>query len=783
VTNSRRKLTDLPAPTSVTLCADSHLTEDFIISQDIMVDQPGAIGTTVAPYVNPVSGQSEALILQNGQLYQVAREPLSKTGWTLRGLGAAITSVSAVDSASAWINFTGTPGYQEVSAGYWSAGVATYTDDLTIPTVGSDGSIWALDVSNDYIVRLDVTDPANPQWISGPPNPPVNPDDLYGSPTGTPSNLWMLGGSDFNPVSNEYEFNVWNFDGTQWQSALPVSNPANNSPAQILFGPDSSVWLLMQDGTLLSAQPQQWTQVPNLPGPIVSAGAAGSGMLWAIIQPSGSGNPALYTLQVTVDGTNLTCGSEEASGPFELFQGGSSPQVSCGGVDGTLWLADSNGTLWKYLPGASTEWQRQIVPPGLPSTFGGDITEVVVITNNGSPSAFFVQQGALFLCNFAEGSWQGWQVVGNSEGTPISGCSSLTVAQDDQGLMFLHATTSEGLVVANTPGVATASVYSSKVPLVGNSVQVSASSAQWVVLVAIANSNELFVSLGTATNPTKSFQQVKVSGMPQSFQSLVPAARSNPYYALAIDGAGAVWFISGLSPQNNKINLTFQQLTGGTTNSLIGAVTAISSTLPAGSSPIEVFAVSNQQLWLMRSNQPLFGTGWTTFHPMGDLATFVGAGVGTVGMSDLWFLDSDSFLNRLWQDPVSGNWIAQPVLQPDIGEAVPTYVSQYVTQLTVQNNSPNSPPRAPVPGLPIVVSTVEPVTVWVEDTQYNIDEGRPVTLTTDIYGRITLKTIALGLHTAQLTFTPPPRMGLLCPFIPRNWRTTPWPVSTLKARP
>jgi len=758
----RRKLTDIPAPTSVTLTADSHLMEDFIISQNISVDQPGSIATTtVAPYVNPVSNQSEALVIQNGQIYQVAREPLSKTGWTLRGLGAAITSVSAVDSASAWVNFTGTPGYQKISTGYWSAGVATYTDDLTTPTVGSDGSIWALDVSNDCIVTLDVTDPANPQWAPGPPNPPVNADDLHGSPAGTASNLWLLGGGNSDILTGKVEYFVWNYNGTQWNSVAPVIEqyPSDNPPTQVLVGPDGSVWLLMEDESLLSAQPQGWTHVPNLPGPILSVGAAGSGTLWAIVQPRNSDNPALYTLQVTIDGSDLTCSSEEASGPFELVQGGATPQVSCGGVDGTLWLSDSNGTLWKFLPGLSTEWQRQVVPPGLPSTFGGDITEVVVITNSGSPSAFYVQGGQLFMCNFAEGAWQEALVVGNSEGSPIGGCSGLTVAQDDQGLMFVHAATGEGLVVANTPGVPAASVYSSKVPLTGNSVQVSASSDQWIVLVAIANSSDLFVSLGSATNPTKSFEQVKASGMPQSFQSLVPAARSNPYYALAIDAVGDVWFISGLAPQNNKISLTFQQLTGGTTNSLIGQVTAISSTLPAGASPIQVFAVSNQQLWLMRSGEPYYGNNWMTFHPLGDLSTFVGAGVGTIGMMDLWFLDTDSFLNRLWQDPVSGNWIAQPVLQPDIGEAEPTYVSQYVTQLTVENTSPNWPPGAPAAGVPIIVSAVEPVAVWVDGTQYNVDEGQPATLTTDPFGRITFETIALGLHTAQLTFTPPAGTG------------------------
>ena len=663
------------------------------------------------------------MVIQNGQLYQVAREPLSKTGWTLRGLGAAITSVSAVDSASAWVNFTGTSGYQEISAGYWSPVVTPPSGrDLDTPTVGSDGTIWALDVLYDELLKLDLSDPANPQWLVGAPNPAAA--DLLSSPAGTLSNLWMLA-----------DAGLWNFNGTSWKSVSTGSYQL----AEVLVGPDGLPWLLTSDGLLLSSTPNQWTELPtnlpgsqNVPGPVSSAASAGSGVVWAIITPTGSSSPALYMLTLTPEGIlfNFTC--EQVTGPFDLTSGQSTLQVSCGGVDGTLWLSDSTGTLWKYLPGADFTWQRQIEPPGLPSIYvGGGITEVVVIANNGSSSAFFVQDDNLYMCNLAEGSWQEAQGVLNSKGSPIS-CSGLTVAQDDQGVMFAHAadTEEEGLVVVNvSAGVASANVYSSKVPLAGNSVQVSASSAQWIVLVAAAG--ELFVSLGNSTNPTKSFNQVKVSGMPQSIQSLVPAARSNPYYALALDSDGAVWWISGLDPQNNKINLTFQQLTGGSTNSLIGPVTAISSTLPGRSSPIEVFAVSNQQLWLMRSTTPTYGSGWTTFHPMGDPVSFVGAGVGTARMSDLGYLDSDSFLNRLWQDPVSGKWIAQPVLQPDIAEAEPTYLSQYITQLTVFNNNPNLPQGVPAAGVPVVVGTVEPVSVWstTPSTTSMTGSQRPLPLT------------------------------------------------------
>ena len=52
MTTLRSKLADMPQPTAVTLTADSHLLEDFIITNDIVVDQPGL---PASPQSRPMS--------------------------------------------------------------------------------------------------------------------------------------------------------------------------------------------------------------------------------------------------------------------------------------------------------------------------------------------------------------------------------------------------------------------------------------------------------------------------------------------------------------------------------------------------------------------------------------------------------------------------------------------------------------------------------------------------------------------------------------------------------
>jgi hypothetical protein len=146
---------------------------------------------------------------------------------------------------------------------------------------------------------------------------------------------------------------------------------------------------------------------------------------------------------------------------------------------------------------------------------------------------------------------------------------------------------------------------------------------------------------------------------------------------------------------------------------------------------------------------------WTSWHPLGDACSAIAGGAGTSGVPELWFVDTGlttgaPSLNMLTQNPVSLNWTTQPVVKPKQATDTPQATASYVTQIALINQD-TTPSGVPVPGAPVTISTVEPVVVTVEGQQYTIAPNQPQTFGTDEFGRITLSTPALGLHTAALT--------------------------------
>ncbi len=229
----------MATPSSVTLTPDSHLIEDFIITNDIEVDTPPTVGSTVAPYTNPVTGLSEALVIQNGGLYQVAREPLSNSGWIFLGLGADYNAIAAVDSASAWAQFRNVAGfqtgYQRISTGVWDPPLADGGDYQPL-SVGCDGTVWAVD-ENGQLARLDTSDPSNPQWVSAPSPTGVT---LAQGVVGSANKLWTVCQAGV----------VYRYDGTNWETV-----PTSSRIFQVIGGPDGSIWFLTVDKVLLTTSP------------------------------------------------------------------------------------------------------------------------------------------------------------------------------------------------------------------------------------------------------------------------------------------------------------------------------------------------------------------------------------------------------------------------------------------------------------------------------------------------------------------------------------------------
>src|SRR5689334_18367363 len=93
------------------LAIDSQLIEDYLATNAVLVDWHSP--SPIAVFQN-ANGDCEALVVDvDHNVFHVAREPRSTTGWNVVGLGAAVSPIAAESPTSAW-------------------------------TVGADGNLWRI---------------------------------------------------------------------------------------------------------------------------------------------------------------------------------------------------------------------------------------------------------------------------------------------------------------------------------------------------------------------------------------------------------------------------------------------------------------------------------------------------------------------------------------------------------------------------------------------------------------------------------------------------------------
>src|SRR5215831_3150985 len=239
---SRRRLGD--TPTNLLLQADSHLTEDYILSDFISVDS-NQTGSSIAAFVNPANQQSEALVIEDGELFYVCREPLSDTGWNYFGLGAGFPYIAPLNSEGGWAFADDGSIWQNI-AGRWSSPVSGPVP--TAVATGTDGVIWGM--INGGIQAFDTT---SMTWgdppVSGNLNAPV--DSL---PSGSLNDLWMIQSGLF-PAAYHY-------DGTGWTPVVAFLGPNGPELLSVCVGFDGSVFSLANDGVLYMYFNNPELQVP-----------------------------------------------------------------------------------------------------------------------------------------------------------------------------------------------------------------------------------------------------------------------------------------------------------------------------------------------------------------------------------------------------------------------------------------------------------------------------------------------------------------------------------------
>jgi len=278
-------------PAALDMTYDSQLIEGFLQTSDILVDDPARAPRPMDIFTN-AGGQSEALVIQQGQVVQICREPLSDSGWNMVGLGAGVDYIAGIDSASAYAVDTGYGMWQN-TLGKWTPvaplpggaqpeGIST-TNDGSVLAVDDTGQLYQLDSAADVWQLV----PNAPSFI----DPPVG---------SSVDSLWATSESG-SSLSNLVDL----------QTSVAYAAPAGVTLGEVAVGLDGSVWASSAtDSTLYQLLPdsQQFASVPGPPG-VTFAGLA-------VLQ--GGASPKAWAL----DASNLLwCFADGAwqqvSGPFQ----------------------------------------------------------------------------------------------------------------------------------------------------------------------------------------------------------------------------------------------------------------------------------------------------------------------------------------------------------------------------------------------------------------------------------------------------------------------------------
>ena len=721
-----------------TLNIDSRLIEDYLHTDDILVDQSQP--QPVAVFLNSEQ-ETEALVINKaGELCHIYREPLSDSGWNIYGLGASLSSIAVVNSGTFWAIGACDGSLWQNNIGRWMQAPGLPGGAIAASvSAGPDGNVWAIGFGG----ALYQYSQSGGEWqvVDGVPS-------LSSCPVGVASSLWAVDSSDLNIVSNA---------SGSWQTIGMLPN--GDMPSQLAAGSDGSVWACGNSGNLYQYVNSQWQQMQGV-SKLGGIAAVNANNLWGIV----------------VSGVTASL-MQYANGTWQQVQEAPTLQLSsvpalAAGADGTVWCLNA-GQAWKYM-GAGLAWQYAMMPTGMHGfTANRGITEVAAGQDpQKTQHAFLVQNGELF--HSAYSSLTGW---GKPEDIGVAGSWVGVTNQQDTGDLIMYAAASDGSLIVSTLAdgqLSTQSVYVNG-SLKGVKLQLSATSAEaWFIAGVVGP--YLSVNWGTAANPMGTGiyagimwpvtpwvdnQPVGDPPTPPTMQGIIrlPWVQSeNTFYTATVDGSGNIYVVFNIVWTGvNEFGLSgaygsYNQLSG-TSGSALSSAYATAAVIDSTGMARLYASDANNVLWVIRQTG---GTEqdddnpwtWTSWHPLGDNCTYLVTGPGGLGTSEFYTLDDNYFLNVLQQNSISLDWVATQVLMPTDVTVAPDYVAQYVTHLTVLDSNGN-----PASGVTINVSVVEPVSIWVAGTQYNLDSSTGLSLTSSFMGQIAVSSLALGLHTAQLTFS------------------------------
>jgi hypothetical protein len=720
-------------PSSFTV--DSQLIDDFLMTTSVALSSSSV--SPIAPYVN-AAGRSEVLVLhEDNELWQVARDPASNSGWNAFGFGSGLRCLAIANANLYWGVDVLTNNLWQCTNGTWFPSPAPALTNVgnsaqQVIFAGSDATLWYIDGSNN-IYQL-----AGQSWQQVATGTCIS---------GTADNFWVVAadGSCLNYVNS-----VSN------QTALP----GGDSASYVKVGGDGRIVAAGNNAVYQYGTGNGWQAIPGVPT-CSTAFSDPSGNLWvfgfeqALCFPVGGG------------------------GSIALPSFGLGPSICIPDIGADGYLAGVVQTIYScsvtLVGGAGGSWQPLIMPTGLAGiTAGQNVTEVVTALDSiGMWRALYVLNGTVTSARL---TYSGW--VADGYQPQVSGGNVGFTTNQATGELIGYATGADNSVVIlqqteGASGWTKASYYPTYQSdlLQGARLNLSIlNDNAWYT--SFVSGGYLYTAYGTDPGnpiynpdlqenvffPTADAANLTAKTPVLSTIVRLPWTQNQPApYAAALDGDGnlylifyitVVWGDGEIIPSGFFNQMTAQDSSTLTTIQQCGA-------LIDHNGMARLYATDvNNLVWVMRqidsSGPKNYPWDWTTWHPLGNDCAQFANGPATLQTSEIFSRSVDNRLSVLDQDPVTLKWTANQVQRPaHTGEDI-DHVSLYKTEITALDDS-----GSPVSGAQVTITVEEPAVIFIAGQQWILNANDAATGLTGARGTLTVLTPAQGLHTPQLILSLP----------------------------
>lgn len=715
---------------------DSQLIDDFLMTTGVALSSSSV--SPIAPYVN-AAGRSEALVVhEDNELWQVARDPASNSGWNAYGFGSSLKCLAIANANLCWGVDTLTNSLWQCSDGTWFPSRAPALTNIAgqeqqVIFAGADATLWYVDGSNNIyqLVGQNWQQVADGTCISG-----------------EADNFWVVtaDGSCVNYVN-----------GVPNTTSLPDGDAAS----YLKVGGDGRIVAVGDNAVYEYGVGNGWQAISGVPT-CSTAFSDPSGNLWvfgfeqALCFPAGGGD------SIALPSFGL--------GPSICI-----PDIGVDGyLAGVVEILYSNSVV-TLVGGATGAWQPLNMPTGLAGfTAGKNVTEVVAgLDSIGMWRALYVMDGAVLSASL---TYSGW--VPDASQPQVSGMNVGFTTNQATGELIGYATGADNSVVIlqqteGATGWTSASYYSTYQGSLLQGARLNLSVLNdnaWYT--SFVSGGYLYTAYGTDPgnpiyNPDLQENVFFPTGdandlnnAPPTLSTIVrlPWTQNQPApYAAALDGDGNLYLIfyitvvmgmNGIIPSGYFNQMTAQDSSTLTTIQQCGA-------LIDNNGMARLYATdANNLVWVMRqidSDGPKnYPWDWTTWHPLGNDCAQFANGPLTLQTSEIFSRGVDNTLSVLDQDPVTLKWSANQIQRPaHTGEDI-DHVSLYKTEITALDES-----GSPVSGAQVTITVEEPAVLFVAGQQWILNANDAATGLTGTRGTLTVLTPAQGLHTPQLTLSLP----------------------------